>query len=114
MVNYKKLGYEHIEEYNTDFLNTLLKTNRTYDFFVDWDKIFDKLEKNVVEISILNSLSKISSDKVEDKFREILTKYPECVPLLPLILAIRDKSIDVFDAEQKTTKKIDFSKRYFK
>ncbi|KZX12805.1 type II restriction endonuclease [Methanobrevibacter curvatus] len=109
MVNYKKLGYGNIDEYNLDFLDTLLKTNRTYDFFVDWNKIFDKLEKNVVEINILNSLSKISPNNIEDKFREILTKYPECVPLLPLILAIRDKNIEVFDAEKKTSKNINFS-----
>jgi type II restriction enzyme len=112
MVNYDKLGYSNIDEYQIDFLDTLLETNRTYDFFVDWDKIFSKLEENFLEIGILNSLSKISSEKSETKFREILTKYPEVVPLLPLILAIRDKIIPIFDLEDKTIEKIDFSKNF--
>lgn len=113
MVNYEKLGYKTIDEYNLDFLETLLETNHTYDFFVDWEKIFSKLEKNVVEINILNSLSNISNEKCESKFREILTDYPQCVPLLPLILAIRDKNVPVFDIENKTFEKISFSKKFF-
>ncbi|MDR3291380.1 MAG: type II restriction endonuclease [Methanobrevibacter sp.] len=112
MVNYKKLGYKNIEEYNIDFLDTLLNTNRTYEYFVDWKKVFSKLEDKIVEISILNALSKIQTENVEEKFREILNKYPECVPLLPTILAIRDTKFDVFDSEEKTSKIINFSKNF--
>lgn len=101
MVDYKKLGYKNIEEYNIEFLDTLLNTNRTYEYFVDWKKVFSKLEDKIVEISILNALSKIQTENVEEKFREILNKYPECVPLLPTILAIRDIKFDVFDSEKK-------------
>jgi type II restriction enzyme len=114
MVNYSKLGYNTLDEYNIDFLDTLLKTNRSYDFFVDWDKVFSKLENNVVEISILNSLSKLPPEKVNEKFKEILKKYPECIPILPTILAIRDTKVDVFDIGNKTFKNIDFSKSSFK
>jgi type II restriction enzyme len=112
LVNYKKLGYKNIEEYNIDFLDTLLNTNRTYEYFVDWKKVFSKLEDKIVEISILNALSKIQTENVEEKFREILNKYPECVPLLPTILAIRDTKFDVFDSEEKTSKIINFSKNF--
>lgn len=56
---------------------------------MDWDKIFNNLKDSLFEISILNSLNKVSQNEVEIKFREILYKYPEVVPILPTILAIR-------------------------
>ncbi|MCL2114603.1 MAG: type II restriction endonuclease [Methanobrevibacter sp.] len=114
MVYYEKLGYKSFEEYTLDYDDSLLTTNRTYEFFVDWEKVFGNLENKVVEINILNSLNKIGSDKVEDKFIEILKKYPECVPILPLVLAIRDKKVDVIDLTTQTFKKIDFSMNNFK
>jgi type II restriction enzyme len=90
MSNYSKLGYKSLENYSQHFLDSLLETNRTYDFFVDWDKVFSKLENHLIEINILNSLTKISSTSINEKFIEILKKYPECVPVLPMILAIID------------------------
>lgn len=51
MVNYSKMGYSSIDEYSEDFLNTLLESNYTYDFFVNWDKVYDNLKKHMVEIS---------------------------------------------------------------
>ena len=106
MVLYKNLGYNSLEEYEDDFMNTLLVTNHTFNYFVNWEKIYDKLLKNITEISILNSLNKVPSDKVEDQFREILTYYPEVVPILPSILAVRYENnkkyiIDIFDGEFK-------------
>jgi len=113
MVNYEKLGYKTIDEYHIDFLETLLPTNRTYQFFVNWEKVFNNLEDKILEISILNALSKIPPQKAEGKFREIIKKYPECVPILPTILAIRDKKIDVLDLTSQTFKKFDFSSKRF-
>ncbi len=106
MVLYKQLGYSTIDEYQNDFMNNLLLTNHSFDFFVNWDKIYEKLRKNLTEISILNGLSKISEDEVEDEFRNIITCYPEVVPLLPSILAIRYENnknyiVEIFDGEFK-------------
>lgn len=106
MVLYKNLGFNSIEDYENEFLNSLLVTNHNYDFFVDWDKIYDKLKDNLTEISILNSLNKVSPDEVESEFRKIITLYPEVVPILPSILAIRYENkkeyiVDIFDGEFK-------------
>ena len=91
MVNYKKLGYNSKNEYAITFLDSLLLSNHTYEFFVDWKKVYNNLENYVVEIGILNSLNNVSEDKTELKFKEIIINYPEVVPLLPAILAIRSK-----------------------
>lgn len=113
MVNYSKLGYSSLNEFSNDFLNTLLQSNHTYDFYVNWEKVYDNLKNHVVEISILNSLNKVPPNEVESKFREIIVKYPEVVPLLPLILAIRNKKVPIFNVKDKSSKIINFSKRGF-
>ena len=104
MVNYSKLGYSSLDEFSNDFLNTLLQSNHTYDFYVNWDKVYDNLKNHVVEISILNSLNKVPPNEVESKFREIIVKYHEVVPLLPIILAIRNKKVPIFNVEDKSSK----------
>lgn len=113
MVNYTSLGYESLDEYNIDFFGTLLETNHTYEFFVNWEKVFNNLKDHLIEISILNSLNKVESSQVESHFREILRQYPHVVKILPTILAIRDKKVDVLDIEENQFKIVDFSNRRF-
>lgn len=71
MVNYEKLGYKSIEEYQIDFKNTLLPTNHTYDYFVSWERVFSNLKDKLVEISILNSLNKVPSTQLDEEFKDI-------------------------------------------
>ena len=101
MVNYTSLGYESLDEYNIDFFGTLLETNHTYEFFVNWEKVFNNLKDHLIEISILNSLNKVESSQVESHFREILKQYPHVVKILPSILAENEFKI------------VDFSNRRF-
>lgn len=113
MVNYSKMKYSSLDEFSNDFLNTLLETNHTYEFYVNWEKVYNNLENKLVEISILNSLNKVQPNEVESKFREIISKYREVVPLLPLILAIRNKKVPILNVEDKSSKIINFSKNGF-
>ncbi len=109
MVNYSEIGYSSLDDYSEDFLDTLLISNQTYDYYVDWNKVYKNLESSLIEISILNSLNKVNSDELEKKFREILIRYPEVIKLLPSILAIRLKKVPIFNIEHKTAKIIDFT-----
>lgn len=113
MVNYSGLGYSSFDKYFDDFLDTLLTSNHTYEFFVNWKKVYNNLENHVVEISILNSLNKVSENDLKTKFRQILSNYPEVVPILPTILAVRDKKLSIFSVEDKSSILIDFSKENF-
>lgn len=102
-----------MDNYFDDFLKTLLDSNHTYDFFVNWDKVYKNLKNHIVEIGILNSLNKVAEEDLESKFREILINYPEVVPILPTILAIRDKKVSIFSIVDKSSILIDFSKDNF-
>ena len=38
MVNFSKMRYSSLDEYSDEFLDTLLESNHTYEFYVNWDK----------------------------------------------------------------------------
>lgn len=113
MVKYEELGFTSFQEYSIEFLDSLMLTNHTYGFFVDWNKVYNKLVDSLFEISLLNGLNKVSPDKVEEKFRELISNYPNVVPILPSILAIREKKVPIFDQELKQSKVINFNKTQF-
>lgn len=111
MVKFKELGYKNIEEYDDDFLNNLLTTNHTDEFFTNQEKVFNAVKKFNSQIDKLNPLTKISSKvDLEREFIKTIESYPETKPLLPLILAIRDKKFPVMDIDKGEVEEINFSK----
>ncbi len=97
MVNYRLLGFNSFDDYLDEFFRTLLPTNRTYNYFVDWSKVKENVRKHIYEINILNALTKVKGNERLQLLKEILIKYPETLSLIPLILAIREKSIEVLE-----------------
>ena len=109
MVKYDLLGFKSLEEYIDKFMNTLLYTNKTYNFFVDWNKVREHVKRYIKEINLLNSLTKVNIEHRRKLLKEILIKYPETVPVLPLILAVRDKDITILEVgETLSYKKYSF------
>ena len=112
MVKLNVLGFKSENEYLKYFFKTLLTTNRTYSYFVDWKKVKKNVINLVTEISILNALTKVNPEDREKKLVEIFSKYPEVIPVLPLIIAIREKNIVVLDiGDQLLYKTFKFNKR---
>lgn len=66
-----------------------------YDYYVDFDKVVENVERIKVELNILNSL--IGSGNIERDFENITLKYPETLKCIPLLLAVRGYEIYVQD-----------------
>ena len=54
-----------------------------------------------MEISLLNALTKVNEEERESKLIEIISKYPEVIKVIPLIIAIREKNILVLELGEK-------------
>lgn len=95
-MKFKTFGYKSQDEYFDEFFKTLLPSNRTADFFVKWEKVYGNVNKYLDEVYLLNSLVTIKekSDRKEH-LEELLKKYPKTRLVLPLIIAIRDKKINM-------------------
>ena len=71
------------------------KTFRTsingYKYYTNFSKVYENVERFKIEINILNSL--IGSKSIEKDFEIIITKYPECLKVIPILLAVREHEI---------------------
>lgn len=101
MVKYEILGFEDENSYIDYFFETLLPTNRTYDYYVDWEKVKGKVFKCLNEISLLNALTKVVEEERESKLAELILKYPEVLQVIPIIIAVREKKVLVLEVGDK-------------
>ena len=74
-----------------DWLKTFRKSINDYNYYTDFEKVYDNVENLKVEINILNSL--VGSKNIEQDFEKILVKYPECLKVIPILLAVRENEI---------------------
>jgi type II restriction enzyme len=111
MVRYDLMGFASEAEYLNYFFKTLLKTNWTYDYFVEWQKVKENVAQYVKEISLLNAISKVPSENRKQELKTIFFKYPETIPVIPLIIAMREQNIEIFEFGQKTFKCFNFAQR---
>lgn len=69
----------------------------SYDYYIDFQKVVENVEKHKVELNILNSL--IGSKNIEKDFKSIIKKYPETLNCIPLLLAVRGYEIYAQDKD---------------
>ena len=62
-----------------------------YVFYINFDKVYRNANDIKVELNILNAL--IGSHDIEEEFRCILSKYPEVLQCIPILLAVRASEI---------------------
>ncbi len=80
-----------------NWLSGFRKSIASYSYYTDFEKVYRNVEKLKVELNILNSL--IGSKNIEEDFIELISKYPETLKCIPLLLAVRTKEIYVVDSD---------------
>lgn len=68
-----------------------------YSYYVDFEKVYRNVDNIKIELNILNSL--IGSKNIQNDFQNIITKYPETLKCIPILLAVREKEIFALDPE---------------
>lgn len=79
----------------TEWLSTFRDSIATYSYYIDFGKVYGNVENIKIELNILNSL--IGSKSIEKDFENILSKYPETLKCIPILLAVRNSEISVSD-----------------
>ena len=80
-----------------EWLATFRPCISDYCYYVDFDKVHRNVDDIKVELNILNSL--VGSKNIEKDFEDIITKYPETLKCIPLLLAVRSNEISVTDTD---------------
>jgi type II restriction enzyme len=86
-----------------DWLSKFRLSISGYDYYVNFDKVVENVEKLKIELNILNSL--IGSKDIENEFEKVITKYPETLKCIPLLLAVRGNEIYAQDEDGAFTYK---------
>ncbi|MEJ5362788.1 MAG: type II restriction endonuclease [Spirochaetota bacterium] len=89
------------------FINTLHKTLKTWDYYVNWNRILKNVEPIEKELNLLNSL--IGQSNIREKFKELVKEYPKALKAIPILLAIRENKVEVLiDTRNFIYKKYNF------
>jgi len=91
------------------FMETLSITNRTPDYYVNWEKVTRETRKYELELNTLNYL--IGKDEVYRETLELFKKQPDLIRALPSLIASRDKMLDVLNIDKEDN--MDFYKLDF-
>lgn len=89
-----------------DWLKTFRRSINEYKYYTDFEKVFANVEKLKVEIFILNSL--VGSKNIESDFEILINKYPECLKVIPILLAVREN--EIFCQDEKAVIIYEFKK----
>lgn len=68
-----------------------------YEYYINFAKVHRNVDSIKVELNILNAL--IGSKDFENEFMQIVSKYPETLKCIPLLLAVRANEIYAIDGD---------------
>lgn len=80
-----------------EWLTSFRPSINNYNYYVNFEKVINNVEKYKVELNILNSL--IGSENIEVDFDNLIQKYPEVLRCIPILLAIRSYEVYAQDSD---------------
>lgn len=92
-----------------EWLSTFRESIADYKYYVDFNNVYNNLNEFKVELNILNSL--VGSKNIEVEFKALITKYPEILKAIPILLAKRENEIYCQDDNGKY--KYNFNKQNY-
>lgn len=87
------MNNRNFDEWISNFRSSIAN----YKYYVDFDVVYENVEKFKIELNILNSL--IGSKNIENEFLNIIKYYPNTLRCIPFLLAVRQIEILVQDKE---------------
>lgn len=88
---YKKLNLKNEEEVFDYLISTLTDSIFTWDYFVDFKKVKENIQKIEKELNLLNFL--IGKENIKEEFINLVEEYPNVRKVLPILIAIRNNKL---------------------
>lgn len=95
---------------NKDFNNlvaTFKSSIKTWDYFVNWKKVFSNSSELEIILNKLNYL--LGKENLREEFRKLYNSNPDIIKALPVLLAVRESKLEIFDKATKNSEFFDFS-----
>ncbi len=106
-----KLNHVSTDDELFKLLSSSFKEKITqWDYFVNWKKVLQNIKPIEKELNLLNVL--IGKENIREEIMALISEYPNVIKAFPLLLAIRQDSIDVLiDTKKFIYQKYNFKKR---
>lgn len=83
------------------FMQTLRDTNRTLDFYVDWQKCLKNRDEITISLNHLNFLLGKTQKEIELGIVNLFNSYPKAFEALPVLIAKRELGEPVLNTENQ-------------
>lgn len=90
-----------------NLITTFKSSIKTWDYFVNWKKVFSNGSDLEIILNKLNYL--LGKENLKEEFKKLYSSNPDVVKALPVLLAVRDNKLEVFDKATKNSEFFDFS-----
>jgi hypothetical protein len=91
----------------TNLITTFKSSIKTWDYFVNWKKVFANASDLEITLNKLNYL--LGKENLKEEFKKLYSSNPDIVKALPVLLAVRENKLEVFDKVIKNSEFFDFS-----
>ncbi len=91
----------------TDLLSTFKSSIKTWDYFVNWKKVLTNSSDIEISLNKLNYL--LGKVNLKEEFAKLYASNPDIVKALPVLLAVRENKLEVFDKTTKDSEFFDFT-----
>ncbi|MGN1276867.1 MAG: type II restriction endonuclease [Floccifex sp.] len=92
----------------TEWLSSFRSSIASYDYYIDFNKVYRNVDSIKIELNILNSL--IGSKNIKSDFKTLIKRYPETVKVIPILLAKRESEIYCQDENGGYLYRFDYGK----
>ncbi|MEO1782713.1 type II restriction endonuclease [Enterococcus diestrammenae] len=79
------------------FMDSLSLTNRTPEYYVNWQKVIRETRKFELELNTLNYL--IGKDNIYEETLRLFSQQPNLIKAVPSLIACRDKKFEVLSID---------------
>lgn len=90
-----------------NLITTFKSSIKTWDYFVNWKKVFVNRSNLEITLNKLNYL--LGKENLKEEFKKLYSSNPDIVKALPVLLAVRENKLEVFDKVIKNSEFFDFS-----
>ena len=88
-------------------VSTFKSSIKTWDYFVNWNKVFTSSADIEIVLNKLNYL--LGKDNLYEEFCKLYESNRDIVKALPILIAVRDSRLEVYDKISKESELYDFS-----
>ena len=94
------------EEFN-ELISTFKSSIKTWDYFVNWNKVNANCKNFEIQLNKLNYL--LGKENLRDELKILLNNSPDVVQAFPILLAVRERKLSIINRDDKSVEEFDFS-----